>query len=303
MPTPPSTGAVTPRGAFGWRTHPITGKWTLHNGEDRVGAGNFAPVSGHIIFAGWDSSGAGFGNAVAIKQDGAKVVWWIAHFSSIDVSVGQWVVEGQKIGTIGMTGAATGIHTHTERRENGNASPRSGIATDPGMFYGSTSGGGTTPITPTRKKKSMSTLYILTGSSPALWALAGDGVGDAAWLEIGDQALANNLAAVHGSSVPLSQGTWNLWKSAYRSGVASGGLTSAQNAALMGLPNAVADLPTNGELEQALTSTVVLVNGHADDNRDAIIAAIPGGGSSASYELSLTIDEIPGTATGTATPN
>src|SRR5690606_15996455 len=36
------------------------------------------------------------------------------------------------------------------------------------------------------------------------------------------------------------------------------------------LPSSVADLPTNGEMGQALTSTVALVNEHADGNKDAI---------------------------------
>jgi hypothetical protein len=69
----------------------------------------------------------------------------------------------------------------------------------------------------------------------------------------------------------------------------------------------ITDLPTKGGLGQALTSTVVLVNEHADENKDAIIDAIshiPGGGSgvSGSYSLSLDIDTVPGTATGTASP-
>lgn len=65
------------------------------------------------------------------------------------------------------------------------------------------------------------------------------------------------------------------------------------------------DLPTNGEIGQALTSTVALVNEHADANKDAIIAAIPSdgsGGSASTYALSLNIEQVPGTATGTATP-
>lgn len=75
------------------------------------------------------------------------------------------------------------------------------------------------------------------------------------------------------------------------------GFTSADRAVLL-------DLPTTGELGQALTSTVALVNEHADDNKDAIIAAIPQGGSggTSAYSLSIDIDSVPGTATGTATP-
>src|SRR5690606_7684870 len=73
---------------------------------------------------------------------------------------------------------------------------------------------------------------------------------------------------------------------------------------LTGTSALLADLPTKGELGQALTSTVALVNEHADENKDAIIAAIPSGsgGSASTYSLNLNIDQVPGTATGTATP-
>jgi hypothetical protein len=79
----------------------------------------------------------------------------------------------------------------------------------------------------------------------------------------------------------------------------SGGFTSSDRALLE-------DLPSNGQMGQALTSTVSLVNEHADANKQDILDAIDeipstSSGSSA-YGLSLTIDEIPGTATGTATP-
>jgi len=71
------------------------------------------------------------------------------------------------------------------------------------------------------------------------------------------------------------------------------------------LRDLINDLPTNGEMGQALTSAVALVNEHADENKDEIIAAIPSGGSGGSasaYALSLDIEQVPGTATGTATP-
>lgn len=67
------------------------------------------------------------------------------------------------------------------------------------------------------------------------------------------------------------------------------------------------DIATKGELSQALTSTVVLVNEHADENKDEVLEAIEeipsGGASSAAYSLELNIDGVPGTATGTATPS
>lgn len=68
---------------------------------------------------------------------------------------------------------------------------------------------------------------------------------------------------------------------------------------------------SSGQLTQALTSSVVLVNEHADENKDEIIAAIPTGGGaapapSAEYDITLTgdVSSVPGTVslTGTATP-
>lgn len=314
MATPPTRGK---RGSgFGMRVHPIDGTYRMHYGEDGIGEGNYAPVTGTVVFAGYDTTGHGFGWTVGIREAAnPTVIWWIAHHGTsasvnpLRVSVGSNVVGGVTyLGPSGTTGAATGRHAHTERRVHGGTRPGQGTATDPRLYYTGTSGGGGTPFPEPEevRKKNVTTVYMKDGSSPALVALAGDGQGDAAWIEMIDVGVIANIQSIHGNAIRLSPGTWDSFKAKYQSGsAASGGLTTAQNAALMGLPAAVADLPTNGELGQALTSTVALVNDHADDNKDAIIAAMPtsSGGGSSSYNLSLTIDEIPGTATGTATAN
>ena len=79
------------------------------------------------------------------------------------------------------------------------------------------------PVTPERKK-SMSTLFYKNKANdrakPAdLWALAGDGEGEAGWLEITDGALANELANIHGRNVFLTESTFETWKQKYLSGV------------------------------------------------------------------------------------
>jgi len=140
MPNPPSRGGVT--SAFGMRVHPITGVYRMHFGEDTIGDGNYAPVNGVVVYAGWHTS-SGFGNVVGIREDGTGCVWWVAHHASIAVAVGQRVVANvTRLGEKGMTGAANGPHAHTERRAGGGNTPLTGTATNPRDYYSSAAGGG-----------------------------------------------------------------------------------------------------------------------------------------------------------------
>ena len=74
-----------------------------------------AADNGTIASAGWSG---GYGNKVVINHNnGLKTVY--AHLDSINVSVGQTVSQGQKIGVMGSTGDSTGIHLHFEVYKNG----------------------------------------------------------------------------------------------------------------------------------------------------------------------------------------
>ena len=59
-----------------------------------------------VIFAG---DYAGYGNLVVIKHE-MMLTTHYAHLSSIGVGVGVRVKAGQKVGTVGQTGTATGPH-------------------------------------------------------------------------------------------------------------------------------------------------------------------------------------------------
>lgn len=93
------------------------GTSSFHRGIDIAapwGTGVGAARSGTVTFAGWSSQG--YGNLVRIRHaDGSET--WYGHFSSIAVSVGQYVRQGGIIGRVGSTGISTGPHLHFELHE------------------------------------------------------------------------------------------------------------------------------------------------------------------------------------------
>ena len=108
---------------FGRRTSPIWGGSEFHSGVDIAGAGIHgaavvAAGDGVVLSVGWRSS---YGNTVIIDH-GNGVTTLYAHLSGFNVSVGQEVSAGQRIGSVGSTGDSTGPHLHWEVRVNG--SPR-----------------------------------------------------------------------------------------------------------------------------------------------------------------------------------
>jgi murein DD-endopeptidase MepM/ murein hydrolase activator NlpD len=114
----PVSGPIT--SGFGYRTDPITGATAYHAGLD-IGAGCGTPIkaagTGVILSAGFNSGG--YGNMTLINHgNGLSTLY--GHQSSIIVSAGQSVTQGQVIGYVGSTGKSTGCHLHFEVRVNGN---------------------------------------------------------------------------------------------------------------------------------------------------------------------------------------
>ena len=112
----PSCHTITSE--FGWRIHPIYGTSKYHSGVDigaSYGATVIAADSGTVITAGWVS---GYGNCIVISH-GNGVSTLYGHLSSIAVSSGQSVSQGQTIGYVGSTGNSTGPHLHWEVTVNG----------------------------------------------------------------------------------------------------------------------------------------------------------------------------------------
>jgi murein DD-endopeptidase MepM/ murein hydrolase activator NlpD len=100
----------------------LTGRRTqgLHgyNGVDygmAIGTPLYASASGVVIISRSSGYNGGYGSYVAIQHNnGTQTIY--AHMSSVLVSVGQKVNQGQLIGTSGNTGKSTGPHLHFEVR-------------------------------------------------------------------------------------------------------------------------------------------------------------------------------------------
>ncbi|MGG0410961.1 peptidoglycan DD-metalloendopeptidase family protein [Peribacillus simplex] len=72
----------------------------------------------HGIIESAGNSG-GYGNKITINHNnGYKTVY--AHLDSIDVTAGQKIEKGMKIGMMGSTGHSTGVHLHFEIYKNGS---------------------------------------------------------------------------------------------------------------------------------------------------------------------------------------
>lgn len=88
-------------------------RWgTFHPGTDMVSeqTGILASDHGKIVFAGWKT---GYGNCIIVDhQNGYSTLY--GHLSKITVSDGEIVQKGEKIGVMGRTGRATGVHLHFE---------------------------------------------------------------------------------------------------------------------------------------------------------------------------------------------
>ena len=115
-PTPSCYGITSD---YGYRVHPISGAYRLHAGID-IGAGYGAQIlasdSGTVTASYYHWS---YGNMVMISHGNGYTTLY-AHMSSIAVSTGQSVSQGQLIGYVGSTGDSTGPHCHFEIRYNGN---------------------------------------------------------------------------------------------------------------------------------------------------------------------------------------
>lgn len=109
----PLSGNIT--SSFGYRT--IFGSYSFHSGIDiatSYGSSIRAADGGTVIFSGYKGT---YGKLVIIDHGNGYQSYY-GHCSSLLVSAGDKVYQGQTIGKVGTTGRATGPHCHFEIRVN-----------------------------------------------------------------------------------------------------------------------------------------------------------------------------------------
>jgi len=119
----PGTSAPSAAGLVWPVNGPVTSgfgmRWgRMHTGIDiavPTGTPVHAAAAGTVVYAGWMS---GYGYLVAIDHGGGLATAY-AHNSSLLVTVGQRVAQGQVVSLSGSTGHSTGPHVHFEVRVNG----------------------------------------------------------------------------------------------------------------------------------------------------------------------------------------
>jgi hypothetical protein len=142
----PCIGPITSR--FGPRTPPAGGASSMHLGTD-IGAPSGAPVyaaaAGTVTFSQATTTG---GNEIWIQHTGGILTKYL-HHSTVQVSRGQVVAQGQQIGTVGRTGTATGNHLHFETHVNGTPQDPQPFMAARGITLGT--GAPTTPTAPAQE--------------------------------------------------------------------------------------------------------------------------------------------------------
>ncbi len=111
----PVSGVLTSE--FGFRVNPISYKWEFHKGIDIAapeGTGVYCVADGHIVEVDYNNIR---GNYIIVHHtSGLQTLY--QHLDFTFVRVGQSVIAGEKIATVGNTGYSTGPHLHFELIEN-----------------------------------------------------------------------------------------------------------------------------------------------------------------------------------------
>jgi murein DD-endopeptidase MepM/ murein hydrolase activator NlpD len=102
---------------FGWRLHPIQGRYKHHEGIDIAGPHQLvrSTASGIVIKSGYEQ---GLGLYVIVDHGNSYQTSY-GHLALISCKIGQEIQIGEPLGVLGRTGRATGLHLHYAVRKSG----------------------------------------------------------------------------------------------------------------------------------------------------------------------------------------
>ncbi|MCI8361345.1 MAG: peptidoglycan DD-metalloendopeptidase family protein [Clostridiales bacterium] len=112
----PVSGTVTSH--YGYRVHPITGKYAMHGGLDLGAAEGTDIQSAMAGVVKTVAESDSYGKYIVVDHQNGFETWY-AHCSKLLASEGEQVRQGDVIARVGQTGYATGPHCHFEVRVQG----------------------------------------------------------------------------------------------------------------------------------------------------------------------------------------
>jgi murein DD-endopeptidase MepM/ murein hydrolase activator NlpD len=106
--------------SYGIRHHPVKGAIRHHHGVDlaaKTGTPIRSIASGKVIFSGYFGA---YGYYVSILHDNGYTSHY-GHCQALKVKIGEKVMAGDLIATVGSSGLVTGSHLHFELRLRGRS--------------------------------------------------------------------------------------------------------------------------------------------------------------------------------------
>lgn len=123
---PVNTNSLRVTSRFGPRTYTYRGRQVsdYHKGIDLVGGSEIVAFADGVVTA-TCNTGVQYGQACYVRirhTNGFQTLYYHLKSGSVCVSVGQSVKKGQKLGIMGATGQATGVHLHFQIDKGSSAS-------------------------------------------------------------------------------------------------------------------------------------------------------------------------------------
>lgn len=152
---------------FGPRPNGPVGALPFHYGADipmRLGADIAAAQGGVVVFSGWNGT---LGVQVVVRSESGHEFLYPHQEEGKQLPYGRWVIQGQSVGKVGLTGLTTGPHTCFRVFEGSwrsNVNARNPVAIMAQLNAGTS---GLTPI-PIEEIDAMSAVHIKSGIGETL---------------------------------------------------------------------------------------------------------------------------------------